>query len=257
MLGYLPPPSPTPTPSPTLSPTITPTQETATPSATPTLAALPFVDVDPANPFYAAIGILYSRGIVSGYLTSPPCPAGVPCFLPNNPTTRGQVAKIAANAAGYTEPIPATQQTFADVPSGSAFWLYIERLASQGVIGGYPCGGVGEPCVAPDNRPYFRPNSPVTRGQLSKIVAGAAGWAETPTSQSFADVPPSSPFYPFIERIASRGIVGGYPCGGVGEPCVAPGNRPYFRPTSDATRGQMSKIAASAFFPSNPPLVGR
>ena len=49
--------------------------------------------------------------------------------------------------------------------------------------------------------------------------------------------------------MAARGIIGGYPCGGPFEPCVAPGNRPYFRPNNNATRGQMSKIATLAFFP--------
>jgi hypothetical protein len=268
MLGYLPPPSPTPTPSPTLSPTVTPTAPTATPTlsptvtptaptatpaltpeATATLVPLPFVDLDPANPFYAYVRTLYSRGIVSGYTTNPPCLAGVPCFLPGNPTTRGQVAKVVASAAGYNEVLPSTQQTFADVPPGSTFWLYIERLATRGIIGGYPCGGPFEPCLAPDNRPYFRPNNNVTRGQIAKITSGAAGWTATPTSQTFADVPPGSPFYPYVEAVASRGIVGGYPCGGPGEPCLAPDNRPYFRPNNNATRGQVAKIAAAAFFP--------
>jgi hypothetical protein len=108
---------------------------------------------------------------------------------------------------------------------------------------------VGEPCIAPDNRPYFRPNNQITRGQLAKIVSGAAGWTETPTGQTFEDVAPSSTFYLWIERMASHGIIGGYPCGGVGEPCIAPDNRPYFRPNNNATRGQMSKVAAGAFLP--------
>ena len=60
---------------------------------------------------------------------------------------------------------------------------------------------------------------------------------------------PGSTFYVYIERVASRGIVNGYPCGGPFEPCVAPTNRPYFRPFNNATRGQMAKIAAAAFFP--------
>jgi hypothetical protein len=94
--------------------------------------------------------------------------------------------------------------------------------------------------VAPTNRPYFRPNNNVTRGQLSKITSGAAGWTETPTGQTF---------YLYVERMATRSIISGYPCGGVGEPCVTPGNRPYFRPNNTVTRGQASKMVASAFYP--------
>jgi hypothetical protein len=62
-------------------------------------------------------------------------------------------------------------QTFEDVPPGSVFYTYTERLASRGVMQGYPCGGTGEPCVPPDNRSYFRPFNNATRGQTAKIVA--------------------------------------------------------------------------------------
>lgn len=112
-------------------------------------------------------------------------------------------------------------------------------------MGGYPCGGAGEPCV--NNRPYFRPNTNATRAQTSKIVSNAAGFAETQTIQTFQDVPPSNQFYQFIQRLASRNIMSGYPCGGAGEPCV--NNRPYFRPTNNVTRGQASKIVSNTFFP--------
>jgi hypothetical protein len=209
-----------------------------------------FADVPPGSTFYAFVQCLACRGIVGGYPCGgpgEPCPG--PYYRPNNNVTRGQVSKIVAEAAGFSEPVPSTQQTFADVPNSSTFWRWIERLSGRGIIGGYPCGGPFEPCVGPTNRPYFRPNNPVTRGQLAKMVSGAAGWTETPTGQTFEDVPPGSPFYGEVERIAGRGIVGDYPCGGVSEPCVPPTGRPYFRPNNAATRGQMSKIAAAAFFP--------
>jgi hypothetical protein len=176
-----------------------------------------------------------------------PCPGTY--FRSSNNVTRGQTSKIVAQAAGFHDVLPSTQQTFEDVPPAGTFWLWVERLAGRGIIGGYPCGGAFEPCVAPANRPYFRPNSNVTRGQLSKIVAQAAGWTETPTAQTFEDVPGDSTFFLYIERLAGRGVINGYPCGGPYEPCVAPAYRPYFRPYSRATRGQMSKIAAQAFFP--------
>jgi hypothetical protein len=94
---------------------------------------------------------------------------------------------------------------------GSTFHRWIERLSTRGILGGYPCGEAGESCVSPANRPYFRPNNNVTRGQLSQIVAGAAGWRETPTSQTFANVAVGSAFYVYVERSASRGVVAGYP----------------------------------------------
>ena len=36
--------------------------------------------------------------------------------------------------------------TFTDVISGSTFYPYIQCMACQGIINGYPCGGPGEPC---------------------------------------------------------------------------------------------------------------
>jgi hypothetical protein len=223
---------------------------------TPTACTLTFNDVPPGSTFYDYVRCLACAGIVGGYPCGGP---GEPCpgayYRPNNNVTRGQTSKIVAAAAGFADPIPSTQQTVADVPPSGTFWLWIEQLAARGIIGGYPCGGPFEPCIPPDNRPYFRPNNNVTRGQLSKITSGAAGWTETPTGQTFADVPPGQTFYLTVERMAVRGIIQGYPCGGVGEPCVAPDNRPYFRPNNPATRGQMSKIAARTFYPGcAPPL---
>ena len=189
--------------------------------------------------FYSFVRCLACRGIISGY------PDGT--FRPNNDVTRGQIAKIVSNSAGFSD--PAGPQQFEDVLPGSTFFDFIWRLAFRGIIEGYPCGGPGEPCIAPDNRPYFRPNADVTRGQLSKIVSEAAGYSEPAGAQQFEDVPVGSTFYDYIWRLADRGIMSGYPCGGEGEPCNPPDNLPYFRPGKNATRGQASKIVANTFFP--------
>ncbi len=233
------------------SPAVAPaTSNPAGATATPTVCLVTFVDVPPGSPFYLYVRCLSCRGIVSGYPCGGP---GEPCpgqyYRPGSQVTRGQTGKIVSQAAGFAEPVPSTQQTFADVPPVSPFWLYIERLSSRGILAGYPCGASGEPCVAPTNRPYFRPNIPVTRGQLSKIVSNSAGYTATPTGQTFEDVPPGNVFYLWIERLAAQGTIGGYPCGGTGEPCVLPANRPYFRPGDNTTRGQLSKIAATTFYP--------
>jgi hypothetical protein len=243
-------PSPTPSPTPSLTPSPTSSATGVPVTGTPTVCAVQFVDVPPGHTFYDSIHCLACQGIIQGYPCGGP---GEPCpgayFRPNNNVTRGQTAKIVAEAGGFAEPVPSTQQTFQDVAPGSTFYLWIERLAGRGIIQGYPCGGPGEACVAPDNRPYFRPNNNVTRGQIAKVVAEAAGWTETPTAQTFEDVPPGSTFYLYVERVAGRGIIQGYPCGGAFEPCIAPANRPYFRPSNNATRGQLSKIAANTFYP--------
>jgi hypothetical protein len=165
--------------------------------------------------------------------------------------TRGQLSKIVSNAAGFSDPQP--NQLFQDVPLGSTFQVFIGRLASREYINGYACGGAGEPC-RPGNLPYFRPNNNATRGQISKIDSNAAGFANPPNGQQFQDVPVGSTYYTFTFRLVSRGVMGGYQCGGGGEPCIPPGRLPYFRPNNNATRGQTSKIVSNTFFPDcNPP----
>jgi hypothetical protein len=205
---------------------------------------LEFTDVPPGSTFYDFVRCMACRNIISGYNSG--CETGNPCFRPGNLVTRGQLPKIAANAAGFIE--PAGAQQYEDVPPGSTFYDFIWRLTDRGFVNGYPCGGPGEPCGG-GNLPYFRPNANVTRGQLSKIVANSAGLSQPVGDQQFQDVPPGSTFYDFIWRLTDLGAVGGYLCGGPGEPCVPPGDLPYFRPGANATRGQASKIAANTFFP--------
>jgi hypothetical protein len=223
--------------------TATPTIPVAVPSSTSTACPIQFTDVPQGSTFYANIRCLACRGILGGYSDG--------TFRPNNDITRGQLSKIVSNAAGFNEPV--SSRLFEDIPTTHAFYTWIQRLASRGHIGGYPCGGEGEPCGA-SNRPYFRPNANATRGQISKIVSNAAGFSEPPGGQLFEDVDPGDTFYEWVQRLASRGIMGGYPCGGVGEPCGA-GDRPYFRPNNNATRGQVSKIVANTFFPGCVTLV--
>jgi hypothetical protein len=252
--------SPTRTTTPTRVPTQTPGGPTATPepptattiaSSTPTVCPLTFSDVPPDNIFYPFIRCLACRGIMSGY----PCGApGEPCdgnsnpyFRPYNDITRGQIAKIVSNSAGFDEdPGP---QIYEDVPPGSPFYAWINRLSMRGHMGGYNCGLVPEePCVPPDNRPYFRPNSSATRGQLAKIVSNAAGIESEPQGQFYTDVPEDNPFYLWIMRLTDQGVMSGYECGGPGEPCDDQ-NRPYFRPFANVTRAQASKIVANTFYP--------
>ena len=189
--------------------------------------------------FYPFIRCLACRGIINGY------PDGT--FKSNNLVTRGQLSKIVSNAAAFSDPQP--NRMFEDVPTASTFHDFIGRLASRGYISGYACGGAGEPCVPPNNLPYFRPNNNATRGQIAKIDANAADFVDPPVGQTFQDVTPASAFYTYTQRLTSRAIMAGYPCGSTGEPCIPPDNRPYFRPNNNATRGQTSKIVSGTFFP--------
>jgi hypothetical protein len=136
-----------------------------------------FADAMQGNPFWVYIERVYAHGAISGY----PCGGeGEPCSSPPRPyyrpgayLTRGQLAKITSNVAGYDD--TSSGQSFNDVPPGSPFYTYVERAAAHDVISGYPCGGTNpdtgeaEPCPGA----YFRPGSNVSRGQTAKIVANS------------------------------------------------------------------------------------
>lgn len=225
------------------------------------LCAVSFPDVRPGeSPFYTYVRVLACRNIISGYSDG--------TFRPNANVTRGQLAKMVAASAGYTDAIPGNRWTFHDIAPGSTYWLYVERVAQHGVTSGYACSdasGSTEPCDEA-NRRYFRPNEYVTRQQVAKMVSASMDMTShraglpraVPTSTTlqytFTDVPPSNSFNPYVEALAGLGSISGYNCGGTNpdtgqpEPCDAQG-RKYFRPGSNMSRGQVSKVLATTFFP--------
>lgn len=231
----------TPTTLPTHTVTSTPTHTTApthTAIATSTLTPIPcsmqFVDVHPGDYFYEPVRYLYCEGFIAGYADN--------SFRPWNITTRAQLAKIVVSAKGWQLLNPQSA-TFTDVPANSTFYRFIETAAAHGIIAGYPCGNP-EPCDA-QNRPYFRPNAEVTRGQITRIIVAAQGWPLLdPQTPRFGDVAKGSTFYKYIETAVSHGIIAGYPCGNP-EPCDTQ-NRPYFRPGNPAPRGQIARIVYNA-----------
>jgi len=150
----------------------------------------------------------------------------------------GNIWVVGRYAVG--EPFQLRQQSlvghldrFSDVSPSDYFNEPVDWLVSRGAISGY-------------NDCTFRPQNNTTRGQLTKIVTLAEGWQLlNPPNHTFTDVAPGSTFYQYIETASFRGIINGYQCGGPGEPCDAQ-RRPYFRPSSDVTRAQITKIIVQA-----------
>lgn len=243
----------------TASPVVSATTD-ATTTAQATACAIQFADVPSSgggSTFYAYIRCLACRGIASGYRcggAAEPCDQNHDAYYrPSAMVTRGQLSKITANAAGLSNAISDGRQSFHDVLPllTDPFYVYIERLLQTGAITGYRCDTTdpqtGEflPCDS-QRRPWFRPGNQATRGEISKIAAIAAGFVDNipRTRQTFADVPQSSPFWVYVESLASRHVIDGYNdaghCG-IATPC--------FRYNDNTTRGQMAKIAANTFFP--------
>jgi len=207
------------------------------------------VQYGPSGPYtqFSCSTATLTNGLRVDYTAGPPCPTLTPTRPPA--TATNTVAPVDTNtpvpsptSVGNVPTPTATVCTisFMDVPPGSTFYPFIHCLACLGIINGYTDG-------------TFRPNNNVTRGQLSKIVANAAGFNDPQTGQMFQDVPVGSTFFVYIGRLVTRGYINGYPCGGPGEPCIPPGNLPYFRPNNNATRGQISKIDSNAAGFNDPP----
>jgi len=211
-----------------------------------TPACEPFTDVEQGDTFYEYINCLACQQVISGYSDD--------TYREGEPITRGQIAKVVSNAAGFSE--DPGEQRYSDVPPGSTYYDYINRLTNRGIVGGYPCPqrpGGGDECT-PENPNLFKPGEYVTRGQLAKMVSNAASYSEAVSGQHYADVPAQgegSQFYAWIMRLTSRNVMGGYPCGTTDPrsgPCDGQ-NRPSFRPCNIITSGQASKIVANTFFP--------
>ena len=101
------------------------------------------------------------------------------------------------------------------------FYTSVRYLACQGAISGYAGGIFG---------PYYN----ATRGQISKLVVLAGGWAiDTAGGPHFSDVLPTNPFYPYIETAFNHQLITGYSDG-------------TFRWGNEVSRGQLSKIIVLA-----------
>jgi bacillopeptidase F len=217
------------------------------PTAIPTSIELPTLTGTPLIPTETGTATGTPTNVLPS-ATSTSTSTNTSTRTPTNTATRTATATLTPTATATICPVQ-----FQDVPPSTAessFYPYVRCLACRHIIGGYPCGDTNpetdqpEPC-GESGDPYYRPSNQISRGQISKVVAGASGSNGASGPQIYEDVPPGSPFYVWINRLSNEGVMGGYPCGGPGEPCQN-GNRPYFRPGANATRGQMSKIVSNA-----------
>jgi hypothetical protein len=175
-----------------------------------------FDDVAITSSYYRFIERLVHNSVTGG------CAAGHPAGA----TTREQMpvfVLVAREGPGYT-PAACTSPAFNDVPANSPYCPFIEDLSRRGIVTG--CGN-GNYC----------PGAAVTREQMAVFVLRTLDPALNPlacTTPVFGDVPATSPFCPWIEELARRGIVAG--CGG-GDYC----------PTDSVTREQMGVFISATF----------
>jgi hypothetical protein len=112
---------------------------------------------------------------------------------------------------------------FPDVQPGSKFYDELMSLTALKVVSGYADG-------------TFRPEQSMTRGSAVKMLVQAFDIpieASTGSGQHFADVPPDSLYFTYVEAAYKKGLVSGYTDG-------------TFRPEQATTRGALVKMAVVA-----------
>lgn len=147
------------------------------------------------------------------------------------------IAKEYIHAGGR---ILATEEPIGFIDSVSdPYYADIIKIAAREVTVGCGFDGYGNALYCPG------PN--VTREQMAAFIMRALGVhiPPTPSSQRFADVPPSNIFYAYIEALYQAGITVG--CGMDGS-----GN-PLYCPSSNVTHAQMATFMSRAVGITNPP----
>jgi competence protein ComEC len=172
-------------------------------------AASTFSDVGQTYRFANEIVFLTEKGIITGFPDD--------SFRPSNTVTRAQAAIMIGRAVGLNGDQRDTD--FHDVDSSVIASGYIDSAVSKGIITGF-------------NDNTYRPNEPVTRGQMAIFLSRAFNLSEE-ANVSFSDVSASMSAYIHIKRILAEGITFGYPNG-------------TFKPNNPLSRGDFSAFMARA-----------
>src|SRR5690348_950301 len=85
------------------------------------------------------------------------------------PAPNRAAAPLATDTPTVTATPPVCPGELQDVPPGTPDYSLIHCVVCQGWMVAFVCGGPGEPCVPPNNWPYFRPTTPYsnTRGDIA------------------------------------------------------------------------------------------
>jgi hypothetical protein len=167
-----------------------------------------FADVGRDHPHFDGIAWAATRGITTGMAHG--------TFRPEQPVTRGQMATFLSRAMKLP---PAGSAGFSDVPADHVHADAIAALVARGVATGYPDG-------------TFRPERPVTRGQMATFLVRGLGLPDAGTSH-FPDVAPEDVHGRSIAALVQAGIASGFPDG-------------TFRPQLAVTRGQLATFLMRA-----------
>lgn len=173
------------------------------------IAGKSFKDVSNEHRFFEEISYLYDLKIVTGF--------GDGSYGPDATVTRAAAATMIGRALN----LDGTQRDtrFPDVKDGNNASGFIETAAELGIITGFPNG-------------EFKPNAPVTRGQMAIFLSRAFELKEE-SQQSFTDIREGMSSYIHVKRILAANITQGFPGG-------------TFRPDQQINRAEFAALLARA-----------
>lgn len=168
----------------------------------------PFIDLNNFDWAITEINELVNKGYIEGY--------GDGTFRPNQYATRAEAVSVIARSLEI--PLDSTFQLKAkDISSSHPYYKEIRKLAELGII---------------QNSEYFRPEEPLTRAQIAKMLALAYKVEVDEVNKiSFVDCPKSFWAKNYIESLADVEIIKGK-------------TENIFSPNSYVTRAQLSVLVS-------------
>ncbi|WP_042352116.1 C40 family peptidase [Bacillus massiliigorillae] len=148
-----------------------------------------YTDVKKQHFAYRAVGVLSSKGIISGY--------GDSTFRPDISITRGQAAAIVNRVLKNTP--PANLNSFKDVSEGYTFAKDIAAIKKMNIINGFSDG-------------TFRPNETMTRGQMAFIIERTfqLNKLDIDFKFTYSDPIPNYSLYNTINKMYAIDLTGGF-----------------------------------------------
>lgn len=160
-----------------------------------------FKDVTASSSYGEAISYLKAEGIIAGY--------GDGTFRPFETISRQHILSILDKVVDL--PPIREAKAFTDVPASHPYYNAIQNAYQAGIINGY-------------QDDTFKPDAPVTRAQMAKILA-LAFELKTDTTAAFHDVSDSHWSYEYVQALAGNNI-------------TTTSNTGLYRPNEQLTRGQ-------------------